>query len=80
LVTFVVHTPVAGRSTRSGIARVPDLSTGDLDRIIAAIRCQTAGDECEELDLSGNESYAFRYTANLTANSANTLLGSSPSA
>src|SRR5512136_2680452 len=33
LVTFAVHTPVAGRSARSNIVRVPDLPIEALDRI-----------------------------------------------
>ncbi len=54
LVTFVVHTPVAERSTRSNIARVADLPIDALDRIIQAIVAQThcAPDEFEALDLS----------------------------
>jgi hypothetical protein len=54
LVTFAVHTPVAGRSTRSNIVRVPDLPVEALDRIIAAIIAQThtPPEEIDELDLS----------------------------
>jgi hypothetical protein len=54
LVTFAVHTPNGGQPVRSGIARVPDLTAGDLEQIIAAIRRQTqAGpDEYEEVNLS----------------------------
>ena len=54
LVTFAVHTPVAGRSARSNIVRVPDLPVEALDRIIAAIIAQThtPPEEIDELDLS----------------------------
>jgi len=54
LVTFAVHTPVAGRSVRSNIVRVPDLPVEALDRIIAAITAQThtPSEEIDELDLS----------------------------
>jgi hypothetical protein len=52
LVTFAAHNP-GGKTVRSGIARVPDLSIESLDRIIEAIRQQTpsSGDDCETLDL-----------------------------
>ena len=54
LVTFAVHTPVASRSVRSNIVRVPDLPVQALDRIIAAIIAQThtPPEEIDELDLS----------------------------
>lgn len=64
LVTFAVHNPLNahdghnGHSTprlvRSGIARVPDLSVGDLDHIIGAVQrqAQTTADICEEVDLT----------------------------
>lgn len=53
LVTFAVHTPLAGRSVRSNIARVPDLPAEALDRLIAAILAQTgAAEGFEEIDLS----------------------------
>ena len=54
LVTFAVHTPIAGRSVRSNIVRVPDLPVEALDRIIAAITAQThtPSEEIDELDLS----------------------------
>jgi hypothetical protein len=58
LVTFAVHTPVAGRSARSNIVRVPDLPIEALDRIIAAIIAQTKTppEEIDELDLSAIDS------------------------
>ena len=54
LVTFAVHTPVAGHSVRSNIVRVPDLLVQALDRIISAITAQTKtpSEEIDELDLS----------------------------
>ena len=54
LVTFAAHTPVAGRSVRSNIARVPDLPVEALDRLIAAIVAQArvAPEHFEEIDLS----------------------------
>jgi DNA-binding GntR family transcriptional regulator len=53
LVTFAVHTPAAGRSVRSNIARVADLPAEALDRIIEAIRAQTrAAEGFEAIDLS----------------------------
>jgi hypothetical protein len=54
LVTFAVHTPVAGRLARSNIVRVPDLPVEALDRIISAIMAQThtPSEEIDELDLS----------------------------
>ncbi len=60
LVTFAAHNPIGqgNRRTpvRSGIARVPDLTAEDLDRIITAVRNQVRATEsdCEELDLSGH--------------------------
>jgi hypothetical protein len=58
LVTFAVHTPVAGRSVRSNIVRVPDLPAQALDRIISAIIAQTktSSEEIDELDLSAIDS------------------------
>jgi hypothetical protein len=67
LVTFAMHNPpetpgngrsgMGRRAVRSGIARVPDLSPLDLDRVIAAVRAQAqaASDLCEEADLSAVE-------------------------
>ncbi len=64
LITFAVHNPPsardganghpASRAVRSGIARVPDLTAEDLDRIISAIRRQVQADSetCEEIDLT----------------------------
>jgi hypothetical protein len=54
LVTFAIHTPVKGRSARSGIARVPDLSTSALEHIIETIRRETQArpNEYHEMDLS----------------------------
>lgn len=65
LVTFAAHNPPVApdedhsgappetTTVRSGIARVADLSPADLDRLITALRGQTAEHACEELDLSG---------------------------
>jgi len=64
LITFAVHNPTHEPPSedngappelppvRSSIARVPDLSAADLDRLIAAMRQQMGSDACEELDLS----------------------------
>ncbi len=64
LVTFAVHNPpqthdghndnATLRPVRSGIARVPDLSVGDLDRVIGAVQRQAhaTADICEEVDLT----------------------------
>jgi hypothetical protein len=64
LITFAVHNPPHEPHSeangappepppvRSSIARVPDLSAEDLDRLIAAMRQQMASDACEELDLT----------------------------
>jgi len=54
LVTFAVYTSAGGESTRSGLARVPDLTVAALDQIIEAIRRETspAPGEYEEVDLS----------------------------
>ncbi|MGQ9491044.1 MAG: hypothetical protein ACUVR4_09055 [Anaerolineae bacterium] len=64
LITFAVHNPHRARdganghpirkAVRSGIARVPDLTMEDLDRIIAAIRhqVQATAETCEEIDLT----------------------------
>jgi hypothetical protein len=68
LVTFAVHTPVAGRSVRSNIVRVPDLPVQALDRIISAIiaETKTSSEEIDELDLSAIDSLQeqFRQLAN----------------
>jgi hypothetical protein len=58
LVTFAVHTPVAGRSVRSNLVRVPDLPVQALDRIISAIIAQitSSSEEINELDLSAIDS------------------------
>lgn len=65
LVTFAVHTPVAGRSVRSNIARVPDLPAEMLDRIIQAILAQAhiAPDGFELLDLSDVPTLAEQWDA-----------------
>ena len=62
LVTFAAHNPPHENddaesrndapAVRSALARVPDLSTGELDRLVTAIRAQTPADECDEIDLS----------------------------
>lgn len=59
LLTFAVHNPSRGESdvhdapaVRSALARVPDLSPSDLDRLIGALRVQAESDACEEIDLS----------------------------
>lgn len=54
MITFAVHIPSNGRRARSGIARVPDLTTATLEQLIGAIRRETcsARTECEEVDLS----------------------------
>jgi hypothetical protein len=64
LITFAVHNPIHEPDgeqngappepppVRSSIARVPDLSVADLDRLIAAMRQQMNSNACEELDLS----------------------------
>lgn len=61
MLTFAVHNPVRGNSeseeapaVRSALARVPDLSPDDLDRLIDAMRSQAASVACEELDLSAH--------------------------
>lgn len=61
LVTFAAHNPVdpeegAPRVVRSALARVPDLSAADLDRLIGAVRGQSGHEACEEIDLSMLES------------------------
>lgn len=69
LVTFAVHNPAVhnpqGRAiehesaaVRSAVARVPDLSPTDLDRLIAAMRAQAGSDACQELDLSTQRALA----------------------
>lgn len=66
LVTFAVHNPARVHqgengststnrlSVRSSIARVPDLSPDDLERIIATVRreAQATVNNCEEVDLT----------------------------
>ena len=60
LLTFAVHNPPrndaaaseAAPPVRSALARVPDLSPADLDRLIGAMRTEAHSDACEELDLS----------------------------
>ena len=54
MITFAVHTPANGRTARSGIARVPDLTAATLEQLIGAIRRETQSTptECEEVDLS----------------------------
>lgn len=62
LITFAAHNPLkqnygAGRvnhtpAVRSALARVPDLSAGDLDRLIAAMRSNASAGECDEIDLT----------------------------
>jgi hypothetical protein len=60
LLTFAVHDPPRDDGdesdqpprVRSALARVPDLSPDDLDRLIGAMRVQAQPDTCEELDLS----------------------------
>lgn len=64
LITFAAHNPLnksdgAGAinhapAVRSALARVPDLSPGDLDRLIAAMRAETPADECDEIDLTSH--------------------------
>jgi hypothetical protein len=61
LVTFAVHNPARDGAdmdetppVRSALARVPDLSPGDLDRLIVAMRAQAGSNACEEMDLSQN--------------------------
>ncbi|MGC8779286.1 MAG: hypothetical protein ACP5UQ_00285 [Anaerolineae bacterium] len=65
LITFAVHTPIAGRSVRSNIARVPDLPAEMLDRIIQAIvgQAHIAPDGFELLDLSGLPTLAEQWDA-----------------
>lgn len=60
LLTFAVHNPpredgdeADPAAVRSALARVPDLSALDLDRLIVAMRAQAGSEICEELDLSG---------------------------
>lgn len=68
LVTFAAHdparededTPAPHNGTRvqpsvtvrSAVARVPDLSPVDLERLTAAVRAQSTTSQCEELDLT----------------------------
>jgi len=62
LVTFAAHNPHkknedTGRvdsapAVRSALARVPDLSASDLERLIAAMRTEAPADECVEIDLT----------------------------
>jgi hypothetical protein len=65
LLTFAVHNPPAlgagvseAPPVRSALARVPDLSQDDLDRLIAALRAQAGSNSCEEMDLSGHSELA----------------------
>ena len=61
LITFAAHNPPLaehnGDATgpivaRSALARVPDLSIADLERLVHAMRTQADREACEELDLS----------------------------
>lgn len=63
LITYAAHNPPRNGSghagghgaperVRSALARVPDLSAADLDRLIGAMRSQAGSDACEEIDLS----------------------------
>lgn len=62
LITFASHNPLntngdAGGNNRapavrSALARVPDLSASDLDRLIDAMRSHVSADECDEIDLT----------------------------
>jgi hypothetical protein len=54
MVTFAVHSPVEGLSTRSAIAHVPDLRAEALDHVIETIRRETqvGPDEYLEIDVS----------------------------
>lgn len=57
LITFAVHNPLQedgtpGTAVRSALARVPDLTLADLDRLIQAVRGRTPEERCESLDLS----------------------------
>ncbi len=54
LVTFALHRPAEGPAARSGVARVPDLTAGELEHIVEAIKREshTDADEYEEIDLS----------------------------
>ncbi len=60
MLTFAVHNPPREDDgedempVRSALARVPDLSAADLDRLIVAMRAQAGSNACEELDLSGH--------------------------
>ncbi len=60
LLTFAVHNPSQEEAdaqsprVRSALARVPDLSPTDLDRLIGAMRLQVQSDACEEVDLSSH--------------------------
>jgi len=62
LITFAVHNPqlesgdegVECPAVRSALARVADLSQGDLDRLIRAMRNQADSDAYEEIDLSAH--------------------------
>jgi hypothetical protein len=60
MITFAAHNPsnapqdgegAGPRAVRSAIARVPDLSVEDLDRLLVAMQTQS-GQPCEALDLS----------------------------
>jgi hypothetical protein len=61
LLTFAAHDPLPestgdqrrlAPTVRSALARVPNLSTDDLERLIAVMRAQTSADICAEIDLS----------------------------
>ncbi len=61
MLTFAVHNPAIGDDgdqpppVRSALARVPDLSPLDLDRLIVAMRAQAGSGACEEMDLSDQD-------------------------
>jgi hypothetical protein len=59
MLTFAVHNPPREHDAvhdaapvRSSLARVPDLSDADLERLIDAMRKQVGTGACEELDLT----------------------------
>lgn len=62
LITFAAHNPLKNNggaggvnyapAVRSALARVPDLSASDLDRLIAAMRAEASADEYYEIDLT----------------------------
>jgi hypothetical protein len=65
MVTFAAHTPSntegGPRVVRSALARVPDLSPADLDRLIEVMRTQAGEETCEEVDLSHLSSLAAQW-------------------